>query len=67
MGANNEEVTFDDLMSGIGNDKQGYNKILFCGEQANHDGFQYLWVVTCCINKSNKTGLSDADSISLLP
>ena len=48
-GADTEEVTFQDLISGTDEDKTGYNKIRFCGEQAKHDGLQYVWVDTCCI------------------
>lgn len=55
-----EEVTFEDLMNGIGKDKTGYNKIQFCGKQARCDDLQYFWVDTCCINKANNTELSEA-------
>jgi len=27
----------------------GYEKIRLCGERARHDGLQYFWVNTCCI------------------
>ena len=43
-----EEVTFEDLIEGTGQDKAGYNKIRFCGQQAERDGLQYFWVDTCC-------------------
>lgn len=59
-GADNEEVTFKDLADGCGSSKSGYEKILFCGEQAKRDGLQYFWVDTCCINKVNKGELSRA-------
>ena len=59
-GADTEEVTFEDLMNGVGKDKTGYNKIRFCGEQARRDGLRYIWVDTCCINKANNTELSEA-------
>jgi hypothetical protein len=55
-----EEVTFRDLMDSTGKDKTGYSKIRFCGEQARHDGLQYFWVDTCCIDKSNNTELAEA-------
>jgi hypothetical protein len=53
-----EEVTFDDIASGVGKSKPGYKKIQFCWEQARQDGFQYLWIDTCCIDKKNKAELS---------
>jgi hypothetical protein len=54
------EVTFDDLSTGNGKDKAGYNKILFCARQARRDGLDYCWVDTCCINKSSSAELSEA-------
>jgi Heterokaryon incompatibility protein (HET) len=59
-GADGEEVTFKDLIKGTGKSKAGYQKIRFCGEQAATDGLQYLWVDTCCINKSSSAELSEA-------
>jgi len=59
-GADNEEVTFQDLMDGTGKSKAGYEKICFCGEQARRDGLKYSWVDTCCIDKSNHSELSEA-------
>jgi hypothetical protein len=59
-GEDTEEVTFKDLMNGSGKDKTGYNKIQFCWEQARHDGLQYFWVDTCCIDKSNSVELQEA-------
>ena len=52
-GPDDDEVTFDDLKNGLGNGKAGYAKIQFCGEHARKDNLQYLWVYTCCINKTN--------------
>jgi hypothetical protein len=48
-GADEEEVTFEDLRDGSGTIKAGYKKLLFCGKQAQKDGLQYFWVDTCCI------------------
>ena len=53
-GADEEEVSFEDLAKNSGKDKDGYKKIQLCGEQAKRDGLQYFWVDTCCINKANK-------------
>jgi hypothetical protein len=55
-----QEVTYQDLISGAGKSKSGYAKIKFCGEQAAKDGFHYFWVDTCCIDKSNSAELSTA-------
>jgi hypothetical protein len=59
-GADTEEVSFGDLLSGTGKVKFGYGKIRFCEEQARRDGLQYCWVDTCCIDKSNNNELSEA-------
>jgi hypothetical protein len=59
-GADNEEVTFKDLVEGTGKSKDGYAKILFCGKQAAKDGLHYFWVDICCIDKSSSAELSEA-------
>ncbi|KAG4428249.1 hypothetical protein IFR05_016268 [Cadophora sp. M221] len=55
-----EEVTYNDVLNGMGKSKAGYGKIQFCGEQARRDGLQYFWVDTCCIDKSNAVELQEA-------
>ena len=55
-----QEVTYQELISGSGKGKTGYEKIKFCGEQAAKDGLLYFWVDTCCIDKSNSTELTTA-------
>jgi Heterokaryon incompatibility protein (HET) len=55
-----DEFLFEDLVNGTGYGKAGYEKILFCGEQAAHDHVQYFWVDTCCIDKWNLRELSNA-------
>ncbi|OCK74462.1 HET-domain-containing protein, partial [Lepidopterella palustris CBS 459.81] len=59
-GLDDEEVVFEDMTNGASEDKPGYKKIRFCGEQAKQDGLQHFWVDTCCINKGNFTELSHA-------
>jgi hypothetical protein len=55
-----EELTLKDLTDGTGKGMAGYNKIQFCGQQAQRDGLQYFWVDTCCIDKSNAVELQEA-------
>ncbi|KAF2834007.1 heterokaryon incompatibility, partial [Ophiobolus disseminans] len=55
-----EEVTFRDFVDGTAHKKSGYRKIFWCGKQAAHDGLQFLWVDTCCINKSSSAELTEA-------
>ena len=59
-GTDDEEVTFKDLVDGVGKSKVGYSKIRFCGRQAANDGLQFCWVDTCCIDKSSSAELSEA-------
>jgi hypothetical protein len=49
-----EEVSFQDFVNGAKKNTSGYKKLLFCANQARHDGLCYFWVDTCCINKENK-------------
>ena len=47
-GADDEEVTFDDLEHKTGEGKIGYANLWFCANQARKDGLEYFWVDTCC-------------------
>ncbi|KAI1342864.1 heterokaryon incompatibility protein-domain-containing protein [Xylariaceae sp. FL0016] len=40
--------------------KQGYGKILGCCRQALADGFEWVWVDTCCIDSSSSSELQEA-------
>ena len=55
-----QEVTYNELVAGIGKKKAGYGKLRFCGERAAQDGLKYFWVDTCCINKGDSIELSTA-------
>lgn len=59
-GADYDEVSFKDLTKGIGKNKTGYRKLVFCGKQAAVDGLQFFWIDTCCIDKSSSAELSEA-------
>ncbi|KAI9667441.1 MAG: hypothetical protein M1821_000256 [Bathelium mastoideum] len=59
-GADEDEVTFNDLVIGTGRDKAGFAKISFCANQARKDGLQYIWIDACCIDRANHTELSTA-------
>ena len=41
-------------------ERDGYRKILQSCEQAQKDGYEWLWVDTCCIDKRSSAELSDA-------
>ncbi|KAK1777102.1 heterokaryon incompatibility protein-domain-containing protein [Copromyces sp. CBS 386.78] len=40
--------------------KKGYSKILGCCAKARTEGYRYVWIDTCCINKSSSAELSEA-------
>jgi len=40
--------------------KKGYDKIKRCCEIALSDGFKYVWVDTCCIDKTSSSELTEA-------
>src|SRR5437762_2413110 len=56
----NAEVTYTDLVDGTADNKEGYQKLRFCGNQAKAEGLHWFWVDTCCIDKSNVNELTKA-------
>lgn len=59
-GADDDEVTFKDLLKNRGKNKPGYRKLSFCCRQAAEDGLDFFWVDTCCIDKTSSAELSEA-------
>jgi hypothetical protein len=55
-----QEVTYNEVVTGGGKKKTGYDKLRFCAEQAAIDGYQYFWIDTCCIDKADPVELSTA-------
>ncbi|KAK5637138.1 hypothetical protein RRF57_012850 [Xylaria bambusicola] len=47
-----EKVTFQDT--------QGHKKVKNCCALAKHNGFKYVWIDTCCIDKTSSAELSEA-------
>ncbi|KAF9457563.1 heterokaryon incompatibility protein-domain-containing protein [Collybia nuda] len=56
-----EEVTFRDIadLEGAKN-MRGFAKIVGACNLAAKDGFQYIWIDTCCIDKESSAELSEA-------
>jgi hypothetical protein len=59
-----EEVTYYDVVNKQGLDavswKQGYPKLMgFCKEAARH-GFKWVWMDSCCIDKTSSAELSES-------
>ncbi|KAK6071700.1 NB-ARC and TPR domain protein [Seiridium cupressi] len=57
-----DEVIFADLARPPGDwqQKEGFEKIEFCADQARRDNLQHFWVDTCCIDKSDSVELQAA-------
>jgi len=58
--ADNQEVTFKDIVDNTWRGKAGHRKIQFCAEQARKHGLRYFWVDSCCIDKSSSAELAEA-------
>lgn len=54
------EFVYDDVKNSTGKEKKGYEKIRNCCEVASADGYIWVWVDTCCIDKSSSAELSEA-------
>jgi Heterokaryon incompatibility protein (HET) len=61
-GPADEEVSFRDLRKerATTEGKAGYNKVQNCCLKAAQEGYQYLWIDTCCIDKRSSAELSEA-------
>ncbi|KAK4226422.1 putative vegetative incompatibility protein HET-E-1 [Podospora fimiseda] len=58
-----DEVLFDDIFDQqkpLPTHKKGFEKVKESCEQAAKDGFNYIWIDTCCIDKSSSAELSEA-------
>ncbi|KAF5599052.1 heterokaryon incompatibility protein het-E-1 [Fusarium pseudoanthophilum] len=56
----NQEVTYQDSNLESSKSKTGYQKIRKTCELALSDGFDYVWIDTCCIDKSSSAELTEA-------
>ncbi|KAH7075069.1 heterokaryon incompatibility protein-domain-containing protein [Paraphoma chrysanthemicola] len=59
-GSNDSEVSYKDIVEGVGKNKAGYKKIISCGRRALTKKLEYFWVDTCAIDKSSSAELSEA-------
>jgi hypothetical protein len=55
-----DEVTFQDINAPNPDAKQVSAKIVGCCRQACADGLDWVWVDTCCIDKTSSSELSEA-------
>lgn len=61
-GSAEEEVSFRDMQKDrvTAASKAGYTKVQKCCLKAAQDGYQYVWIDTCCIDKCSSAELSEA-------
>jgi len=59
-GSDADEVTFAEFNNGQCQLKKEFNKIVHLCEEATRRGIEYVWIDTCCIDKSSSAELSEA-------
>lgn len=60
-GKDSEEVSHRDVLDGkLSHGSTRPSKVSGCCAQAKKDGFRYVWIDTCCIDKTNSTELHEA-------
>ncbi|KAF2191953.1 HET-domain-containing protein [Zopfia rhizophila CBS 207.26] len=55
-----DEITYQDVRGGTTRLERGYSKLQKFAHRASEDGLDYIWVDTCCIDKSSSAELSEA-------
>jgi hypothetical protein len=55
-----EEVLLADILNGTASAKKGYSKLIGCCQKAVQHGFEWVWIDTCCIDKTSSAELSEA-------
>ncbi|RYP57749.1 hypothetical protein DL770_010592 [Monosporascus sp. CRB-9-2] len=60
-GEDSEEVSYNDISAGrLATAETRPNKVSGCCKQAKEDGYEYVWIDTCCINKTDSVELQEA-------
>ncbi|KAL1844286.1 hypothetical protein VTJ49DRAFT_2343 [Mycothermus thermophilus] len=60
-GSDSEEVSYRDVLDGkLDSDETRPQKVSGCCATAKADGYQYVWIDTCCIDKTNSVELQEA-------
>lgn len=56
---NNSGLSFEEVRDRSVRKRKGYSKVVGAMRQAASDGYKYIWIDTCCIDKSNSAELSE--------
>lgn len=54
-----DEVLFNDVENGTAHERRGYAKLRGCCDTALSQNLKYVWIDTCCIDKSSSAELSE--------
>lgn len=54
------EVSYQDIQTGRARQRKGYAKLDGCCNLARSQGFKYVWIDTCCIDKTSSAELTEA-------
>src|ERR1700760_2388440 len=55
-----EEVTYEDIKSGNFTSMKGFDKLHESCRIAKENQYEWIWIDTCCIDKSSSAELSEA-------
>lgn len=55
-----EEILFADVTDCVAHSKKGFDKVIGAMHQAREDELEYIWIDTCCIDKTSSAELSEA-------
>ena len=55
-----KEVTYQDIKLAVAEKMMGYEKVQMACSVASARGFEYIWLDTCCIDKTSSAELSEA-------
>ncbi|KAH8649510.1 heterokaryon incompatibility protein-domain-containing protein [Tricladium varicosporioides] len=54
------EVSYQHMQNGSATNMRGYSKLKLCCRQATKENLEYIWIDTCCIDKTNSVELSES-------
>jgi hypothetical protein len=55
-----DEVLFEHIRNGTSRNHEASSKVINAIQQAANDGYEYIWIDSCCIDKSSSAELSEA-------
>jgi heterokaryon incompatibility protein (HET) len=55
-----EEAIFEDMKGGTASTRKGFSKLKSACDQAVRDGYDWIWIDTCCIDKSSSAELQES-------